>query len=937
MEIVRQDTSGLFDGNIQSDFYPDSSGDVWFCTFTGFYAYDLKRHQIRRFRIPDHNGDTFTSEYRIIGLLGTTLLMYVGEEIINFDIKRLTTTHRWCFGKCPECALSALTSRDGYHVYIGNTEGLTLLTLSSSSDSMPREGIIVDACADLCTADNAIWAAARNGYLYKVAGNRLVEHISLRKQPIKLKPYGHNIIINYGDTFSFYNRDLKFESEPISLYYGSHQLENIEEMEIDKDSILWVSGNGDAVYSTQLGKPFKNFIRELPDIVAPNVTMIGKAKDGQIVAVSQNRGVLVLNSAGEIMRTYEDDKDGRPVEPLRVMLYEDGIIYHREGGRLEYFNTSTGDSKLLTKDSGSLHTSISVLQYLRYNEKTILASTVNSGVGILTIDLARGTYHLAPFAMPLDQQKIYTYFARGNDGNLYISYNEEAIHVFEPDSSKGFRYFRTIPLSGGVWDLYQYPHDSIIYIGNSNGLFEINSKNYSYRPVTDGRYLPCAIYCMSGDMTGKLWMSTNNGILCFNPGNNSAQLFGEHDGVSSREFNNHSFYRDSFGNFYFGGTKGITTFNPRHVKSSKKHAPIDVYELMINNEPSKKYRTPDVVRSLSLPYRENTLRFEFQAIDYADPQATRVKYMMSSYDDDWIESPTSKGDAHYANMRPGDYRFSMKGANADGVYSTDVRTVDITILPPFYMTWWFRISATVFILGISYLILRTYYRRKLERKDLLLQQQALVIEKQQAVEHERDRIASEMHDDLGSGLTRIKFLSERALRKTEDPQETEHIKRIAEQSNRLVTNMSEIIWAMNSRFDTAENLAGYIRRYASEYLEEHGIPLTFYVNTPGQNIQVSAEKRRNIFLTIKEALHNGVKYSGAQAIEIKIDSTKTGIEVAITEKQSVGFDPEIAQSKGNGLYNMQQRMQKIGGTIRFSREGQDMYIALSVPLETAEP
>ncbi|MGB3226675.1 MAG: histidine kinase dimerization/phosphoacceptor domain-containing protein, partial [Saprospiraceae bacterium] len=109
------------------------------------------------------------------------------------------------------------------------------------------------------------------------------------------------------------------------------------------------------------------------------------------------------------------------------------------------------------------------------------------------------------------------------------------------------------------------------------------------------------------------------------------------------------------------------------------------------------------------------------------------------------------------------------------------------------------------------------YTQQLEKKDLLLKQQNLIIENQQAIEKERNRIASEMHDDLGSGLTTIKYLSERALKQAKDPEEEKQVKRISEHSSQLVRNMSEIIWAMNTRYDTLENLLAYIRRYASEY------------------------------------------------------------------------------------------------------------------------
>ena len=145
--------------------------------------------------------------------------------------------------------------------------------------------------------------------------------------------------------------------------------------------------------------------------------------------------------------------------------------------------------------------------------------------------------------------------------------------------------------------------------------------------------------------------------------------------------------------------------------------------------------------------------------------------------------------------------------------------------------------------------------------------------------------------------------------------------------------MSEIIWAMNSRFDTAESLSGYVRRYASEYLEEYDIDLVFHESVT-TSFAISAEKRRNVFLVIKEILHNTVKYSGAHAVDLSIEAGDTALSVKLKEKGGRGFDPEQTMEKGNGLYNIQKRMKAIDGQIEFLRGDEGMTFTLRVPFET---
>ncbi len=207
-------------------------------------------------------------------------------------------------------------------------------------------------------------------------------------------------------------------------------------------------------------------------------------------------------------------------------------------------------------------------------------------------------------------------------------------------------------------------------------------------------------------------------------------------------------------------------------------------------------------------------------------------------------------------------------------------------------------------------------------KDAQLREQALIIEKQNALENERNRISAEMHDDLGSGLTRIRYLSDKALVHASDA-EKEEITKISAYANDLVRNMGEIIWAMNSRFDNAESLAAYIRRYASEYLETYQIPFVFKDHTTHPTLPLSGEKRRVLFLVIKELLHNAIKYANCKAIRIEIYS-QPQTKIVFTEVDAKGFDPLQIKTQGNGLFNMNKRITGIHGTLTHERLGHDM-------------
>lgn len=239
--------------------------------------------------------------------------------------------------------------------------------------------------------------------------------------------------------------------------------------------------------------------------------------------------------------------------------------------------------------------------------------------------------------------------------------------------------------------------------------------------------------------------------------------------------------------------------------------------------------------------------------------------------------------------------------------------------------FWIIVASFVMPLVLSFVLIWfvvTYQKKKNEfeitSRDHLLQQQQMIIEKQQAIVEERNRIASEMHDDLGSGLTSILFLSERLKKLSPTIEYTDLIDKITKNSKNLVSNMSEIIWSMNSRYDDVLNLAGYMRRFASEFLSTNEIPLHFYISPNCQDQPISGTRRRDLFLVFKEILHNAVKYSNAHMIYINIDCDAY-LKITIDELGGKGFDVTQVENLGNGIYNISKRIDSLGGEIEFKK------------------
>jgi signal transduction histidine kinase len=225
---------------------------------------------------------------------------------------------------------------------------------------------------------------------------------------------------------------------------------------------------------------------------------------------------------------------------------------------------------------------------------------------------------------------------------------------------------------------------------------------------------------------------------------------------------------------------------------------------------------------------------------------------------------------------------------------------------------------------LLFLIVRQYFLAKLEK-------QKITAVKQQAIEKERTRIATDMHDDLGAGLSRIRFLGETIDWKSKSGQSIgEDIKKIKTYSHEMIDKMGEIVWALNQKNDSLEDLLTYIRAYAVDYLEHNGIAHQVDMVNTIPILFVSGEMRRNIFLTIKEALHNVVKHAKATNVYLGV---QISVELQITIRDDgIGFDPSQVRPYSNGLSNMRKRIAEINGHLEIRHE-KGTSIQISIPLD----
>jgi len=358
--------------------------------------------------------------------------------------------------------------------------------------------------------------------------------------------------------------------------------------------------------------------------------------------------------------------------------------------------------------------------------------------------------------------------------------------------------------------------------------------------------------------------------------------------------------------------------------NQKKNSPINYTPHFYLAYLKKGRDTIQAASSYKFSHVDNNLSFYFAATSFL--QETQILYsfrLRGTTDTTWSE-PTPNALVSFTNLAPGNYSLQARVSFPARRYAEQSIEIPLVILPPWWKTTWFTILVLIIVVILAYAILKAYVRGKLAK-------QRIIMERQQAVEKERTRIATDMHDDLGVGLSRIKFLSEIIKLKKHGRQPVEEdISRIGDYADEMIGKMGEIVWALNEKYDSVSGLVAYTRAYAVDYLNHHEIDCNVQIPETFPDHFITGETRRNIFLTVKEALHNVAKHAKARNVNISVSAEKN--IVIIMSDDGVGIDIDNIRQFSNGLSNMQKRITEIGGTFEI-KNSNGTTVSISVPLE----
>ena len=476
--------------------------------------------------------------------------------------------------------------------------------------------------------------------------------------------------------------------------------------------------------------------------------------------------------------------------------------------------------------------------------------------------------------------------------------------------------------SNYIRSIYQGVSGAYWFGTYGGGLVRLKGGRFSVITTANGLFDNIVSHILE-DKRGFFWMGCNRGISRVSKqdlndaadgllGSFTSYVYNKSDGMSSAETNGGfqpSVITDNDGNIYFPTVSGVAVVNPELVHVNEIQPPVKIQNIVVN------HRLFSTQNEIILPYDSSEIEIYYTALSYTDPEKNKYKYMLGGRDKVWHDVG-SRRTAYYTDLPSGNYTFRVLGSNNDGVWSTEGAELRLTILPPFWQTWWFR---SLIMAMIFFFILSIYYfqvillKRKNKRQALFAEQ---LINSQEA---ERRRIAAELHDGLGQQILVMKNRAEMALKTIHDEEKTtEQLREISQNAAASINDVRSIAHNLRpvhlEQFGLTDTLI-----HLAEQLEETS-PVEWVYHVDNIDGIIPKEKEINFYRIIQEGTNNILKHSGATQASMMVRRSEEKLTASLWDNGR-GFNTDkLGKAAGLGITGILERVKSLGGICEIKSE-----------------
>ena len=925
----------------------------------------------------------------VTALVNRASRLWVGTQHGLYCISRGKTT---CYGPADgllDAEITCLTADVSGRIWIGTPQGVSLWDGLHFQSFTKREGLPENQVSRIYIAHSgAVWITTPGGICSYAGGRRMT--------PMEFRPdrqggltkylgvfedvrqnfwaYGTTYLINLtkGRRFNYFHGQESVKSQVWSLCEG-------------RDGRVWVgtSERGLFAFDGTRFQPVTYCEGQGPN----NVVSICEDKEGDLWVGSLDGSLTRLQPQPF---TLFKGEQGLPTGPARCLAFDrngrvqvgldQGGLMVDVGQRLDRFSDFGGwvgqgaIAALCTGLDGSLwiaspETGLGRVKDGRYMQLTTANGLMDDGVLAVCSD-KEGTIWVGTKAGALHRWEEsgvtrlsatdglagtpITVIAAAQAGGVWVGTGSGA--VLRGETKKLQRINLPAPLGGNpILSLYE-DSGGRLWAGNAVGLGCLTPGRTGCWKILDD-LSGSAVSGVVDDTDHNLWLVTGKGVCRIESNSVARALAGQEspkpklvfETPASRNqgtrFGGACALRSTEGRLWFATGAGLLTVDPREWKpASPVPPPVYLDAVLVNDRPvyfgsaGQSQSGLKRVGPLKLPVESQGIEFQFTGLNFSAPELVRYRHRLEGFDSDWVQGADPF--VRYGRLPPGRYQFTVTARSGDGGWNASGASVVFIVPPSFWRTPWVMaicaLLGTGGVAGIGVLMVHRRLRRRLAQ-----------LKQQEAMERDRVRIAKNMHDEIGSKLTKISFMSERAKVELKEAKPVEGlIDAIAQTSRKLLQSLDEMVWAVNPRNDTLEHLADYLAQYGSEYFTDTPIECELQLSGTLPPLMMSSETRHNLFLAFEEALNNVLKHSGGTCVQIQMSHRDGGFHISVHDNGH-GFDSETPRTTGfpvrsgiaggNGLGNMRDRLTSIGGRCEIeSRPGSGTTVHLSIPVNSTK-
>jgi ligand-binding sensor domain-containing protein/two-component sensor histidine kinase len=668
---------------------------------------------------------------------------------------------------------------------------------------------------------------------------------------------------------------------------------------VDNTGLVWICTTNGLFKFKQQKMLFKRYLFSENGSNPNKMRSIIQDKNGAIFAVNQN-GIYEYDFKKNdfINKNWINQVNSIPFAVLEYT--NNDFLIGTQGEGLALYNKTTNVYKPYYKINTSFTSNIHVLKLLKHNQY-IWVGTSNGLYFFSKNEEILRKVDALNFKVPYLKNDLIFEMIPHSKNELWIG-SSTGLYLLKMDESSK-------PMSIKVSKITNVPYEirSVLkskqhlwLATQANGLVKYNIKNQKAEIIDESFGLSNnTVYSIAPGVKNELWIGTLSGLSRFDTINKQFINFHQYDGLAGNEFNSSSQLNAKNGELFLGGQNGISSFNPSKIEVKETNLKLNITSINWYN--SKKDSTYQITinsnnkQSIVLPFSNAFVNFEFSLSDYYKPENNTFKYRFLGLHSDWrVLNKTNI--LSFTNLPPGEYKLEVMAATNYGMWNKQSISMPIIVSQIFYKRWWF-----LTILGLIMLVF-IYSMRKYELYHI------------QKMEKLRMRISRDLHDDLGSSLTGIAIRTELLNEKIKNKETGAFLNEIAMQSRNAVDTLSDIVWAIDSRNNSVENLSDRMHNVLFLLLTPSNIEFSFETISDQKPIYLDQNHRQHVFLIFKEAITNIIKHSNATKVSVSLTKDKYHLKLIIKDNGTINNKTEISLN-GNGIKNMKLRADKINGKL----------------------